>query len=52
MLGFATYPDADTTVESIMEKAQELEKSQDVQTLTRTVSRNAMAYNPIQNLNS
>lgn len=52
MLGFATYPDADTMVESIMEKAQELEKSQDVQTLTRTVSRNAMAYNPIQNLNS
>ena len=53
MLGFATYPDADTMVESIMEKAQELEKSQDVQTLTRTVSRNAMAYNPtIQSLNS
>jgi hypothetical protein len=49
MLGFSTsFPDADATMESIMEKAQELEHSSDVQTLTRNVSRNAMAYNPLQ----
>lgn len=47
MLGFRV-PDADMTVESIMEKAEELQKSQDVQHLTRTVSRNALAYNPLQ----
>ena len=46
MLGFRVT-DADTTVESIMEKAQELQNSQDVQHLTRTVSRNALAYNPL-----
>ena len=49
MLGFSTsFPDADATMESIMEKAHELEHSRDVQTLTRNVSRSAMAYNPLQ----
>lgn len=49
MFGFATsISDYDATMESIMEKAQELEHSRDVQTLTRNVSRNALAYNPLQ----
>lgn len=49
MLRFSTtFPDADATMESIMEKAEMLERSSDVQTLTRNVSRDAMAYNPLQ----
>jgi len=43
----SSIPDANTTVESIMERAQELQNSQDVQHLTRTVSRNALAYKPM-----
>ena len=31
-----------------MEKAEVLQRSSDVQTLTRNVSRDAMAYNPLQ----
>jgi len=49
ILRFSTsFPDADATMESIMEKAEVLQRSSDVQTLTRNVSRDAMAYNPLQ----
>ena len=49
MLRFSTsFPDADATMESIMEKAEVLQRSSDVQILTRNVSRDAMAYNPLQ----
>ena len=49
VLGFSTsISDADATMESIMEKAHELEHSRDVQTLTRNVSRDALSYNPLQ----
>lgn len=49
MLRFSTtFPDADATMESIMERAEMLQRSSDVQALTRNVSRDAMAYNPLQ----
>ena len=49
MLRFSTsFPDADATMESIMEKAEVLQRSSDIQILTRNVSRDAMAYNPLQ----